>query len=127
MTRRHGNMAPGDRTSEWVSRRIGSMTSIVLHTVAFALCFVAVFLGWIALEAMLLWLTTIVSLEAIYIGLFLQNSSNRHGDAAEANAKLDAETNIKAEEEVEELQQALVIVNNKLNFLISTQAQGIDW
>ncbi len=35
----------GDRTAEWMSRRIGSMPSSFLHTMAFIACIVAVTLG----------------------------------------------------------------------------------
>lgn len=70
-------------------RRIGSTLSIFLHTAAFASCFQAVLLGEIDLRDMLLRLTTVVSLEAIYNGLFLQNSSNRHGDSNEHQAAED--------------------------------------
>jgi hypothetical protein len=45
--------------------RIGSPLSIFLHTAAFVACFEAWLLGEVRLEDMLLWLTTIVSLEAI--------------------------------------------------------------
>jgi hypothetical protein len=77
--RRHHrtNMKAGDRYAEWISRGICSAVSIFPHTSPFWACFQAVFLGEIRLPKMLLWLTTIVSLEAIYIGLFLQDSSNR--------------------------------------------------
>lgn len=119
-------MSAGDRAAEWVSRRVGSMPSIIVHTIAFALCFVAVFLGWIGLEAMLLWLTTVVSLEAIYIGLFLQNSSNRHGDTSEANAKHDFETNVEAKDEIEELQKAFIRIDRQLRYLISTREKAGD-
>ena len=117
-------MSAGDRAAEWMSRRIGSTPSIIGHTVAFVLAFVLVTQGMIELQSMLLWLTTIVSLEAIYIGLFLQNSSNRHGDQSEANAQNDAETNLKAKEEIDELQKAFIRMDIKLDALLSTQ--GID-
>jgi hypothetical protein len=58
------NMRVGDRFAEWMSRRIGSPLSIFLHTAAFVACFEAWLLGEVRLEKMLLWLTTIVSLEA---------------------------------------------------------------
>ena len=124
---RHPTASKGDRMAEWVSRRIGSTPSIIFHSIAFASCFVAVGLRLIGLEAMLLWLTTVVSLEAIYIGLFLQNSSNRHGDRSEANARHDAATNIKAEKEIEELQQAFMRLDKMVKYLISTQTEKIDW
>jgi uncharacterized membrane protein len=97
------SMNRSDRVAEWVARRIGSMPSIVAHTLAFVACFEAVVLGEIDLPSMLLWLTTVVSLEAIYIGLFLQNSSNRHGDASEHEAQADYLTNLEAKGDIEKL------------------------
>jgi uncharacterized membrane protein len=106
--------------AEWVARRIGSMPSIVAHTLAFIACFEAVALGEIDLQAMLLWLTTIVSLEAIYIGLFLQNSSNRHGDASEHQAEADYATNIAAKQDIEKLIQSLArIETDKLDKILA--------
>src|SRR5450432_4044034 len=95
------SMNVGDRLAEWISRRIGSPLSIFLHTAAFVACFEAVWLQEIQLEQMLLWLTTVVSLEAIYIGLFLQNSSNRHGDMAQLQSNADYVTNLKAKADIE--------------------------
>jgi uncharacterized membrane protein len=114
-------MSPGDHAAEWTARRIGSTPSIIAHTLAFLTCFGAVYLRAIGLTDLLLWLTTIVSLEAIYIGLFLQNSSNRHGDESEANAQNDAETNLAAKEEIEDLQKAFIRMDNKLDALLSTR------
>jgi uncharacterized membrane protein len=92
--------------------------SIFLHTAAFVACFEAWLLGEARLEDMLLWLTTIVSLEAIYIGLFLQNSSN-HGDANEQQAAEDYRTNVEAERRVERLEIELArIESEKLDAIL---------
>jgi len=106
------NMKVGDRFAEWISRRIGSPLSIFLHTAAFVACFEAVWLQEVPLEQMLLWLTTVVSLEAIYIGLFLQNSSNRHGDEAEHQAWADFQTNIESKFDIEQVMQNLARIED---------------
>jgi uncharacterized membrane protein len=112
-------MTRSDAIAEWVARRIGSMPSIIAHTLAFVACFEAVWLGEIALESMLLWLTTIVSLEAIYIGLFLQNSSNRHGDASEHQAEADYRTNVESKEDIEQLIESVArIETDKLDKIL---------
>jgi uncharacterized membrane protein len=100
-------MRAGDRFAEWMSCRIGSPLSIFLHTAAFVACFEAWLLGEVWLEDMLLWLTTIVFLEAIYIGLFLQNSANRHGDANEHQAAENFRVNQEAKIDIEELMRRL--------------------
>lgn len=55
---------------------LGSPTSIIVHTLFFALCFSTVIFGGVEFDKMLLVLTTIVSLEAIYLSLFIQMSVN---------------------------------------------------
>jgi len=55
---------------------IGSPASIVIHTLLFAGSFIAVLTGWLHLDRMLLVLTTIVSLEAIYLAIFIQMTIN---------------------------------------------------
>jgi Protein of unknown function (DUF1003) len=85
-------------------------------------CFEAWLLGEVRLEDMLLWLTTIVSLEAIYIGLFLQNSSNRHGDANERQAAEDFRVNQEAKIDIEELMRRLSrLKTEKLDRLLTIQ------
>lgn len=55
---------------------IGSPASIIIHTILFAGSFLAVLTGWLHLDRMLLVLTTIVSLEAIYLAIFIQMTIN---------------------------------------------------
>ena len=54
-----------------VTQAIGSITSVVIHTVLFLGAFTLVLLG-VDLDRVLLVLTTIVSLEAIYLSIFIQ-------------------------------------------------------
>lgn len=54
---------------------VGSVASIILHTILFIVFLCLYFLG-MSLEKVLLILTTIVSLEAIYLSLFIQMSVN---------------------------------------------------
>jgi low affinity Fe/Cu permease len=71
------------KTALAVTRWIGSPASIVIHTLAFIGCFVAVMLGWIQWNEMLLVVTTIVSLEAIYLSIFIQLTINYTTEAVE--------------------------------------------
>jgi peptidoglycan hydrolase CwlO-like protein len=64
------------KTALSVTNWVGSLQSIVIHTIAFAASFLAVYLGAVPLERMLLVLTTIVSLEAIYLAIFIQMTIN---------------------------------------------------
>lgn len=72
---------------------VGSISSLVVHTLLFALCFVAVFFG-VPFEQMLLVLTTVVSLEAIYLAIFIQMTVNRNTQSLE-----------EVEEDIDEIQK----------------------
>lgn len=63
---------------EWV----GSFPSLIIHTIIFISCFI---LGYISgnWDTVLLVLTTIVSLEAIYLSIFIQMSINRNTESLE--------------------------------------------
>ena len=64
------------KTALAVTRWIGSPTSVIIHTILFISCFLAVEEGLILFENMLLILTTIVSLEAIYLSILIQMTIN---------------------------------------------------
>jgi uncharacterized protein YoxC len=63
-------------TALTITRWVGSLQSIVIHTVIFILSFGTVLLGVFSFDRMLLVLTTILSLEAIYLSLFIQMTVN---------------------------------------------------
>lgn len=66
---------------------VGSMQSLLVHTILFLSCFVAGFLG-VDWNEILLVLTTIVSLEAIYLAIFIQMSINKTSETI-ANVEQD--------------------------------------
>ena len=59
---------------------IGTPISIIIHTALFIAAFMFYFAG-IPFETILLVLTTIVSLEAIYLSLFIQLSVNKNTES----------------------------------------------
>lgn len=65
-----------DRISLNATRWIGSTPSLITHTILFVSAFVLVYLGF-NFDRVLLALTTIVSLEAIYLAIFIQMTINR--------------------------------------------------
>ncbi len=65
-----------EKLSEKLTTSIGTPTSIVVHTILFASIFGLQNFG-IALDQILLILTTAVSLEAIYLAIFIQMTVNR--------------------------------------------------
>jgi uncharacterized protein YoxC len=66
-----------ERLAFGAAENMGSVPSLVLHTLFFAGAFA---LRWFdfALDQILLLLTTVVSLEAIYMAIFIQMTVNRH-------------------------------------------------
>ncbi|MEK7604487.1 MAG: DUF1003 domain-containing protein [Patescibacteria group bacterium] len=80
---------------------VGSVPSLIIHTILFASSFVFAVVGVVEWSTMLLVLTTLVSLEAIYLAIFIQMSVNRH--AAElAEVSEDVED---IQEDIEEISQ----------------------
>jgi peptidoglycan hydrolase CwlO-like protein len=73
---------------------IGSPASLALHTLIFAVFFAASILNLVPWDLMLLVLTTIVSLEAIYLAIFIQMSVNRQSISLK-----------EVEEDVEDIQE----------------------
>ncbi len=64
------------KTAIGVTRWIGSPISVVVHTLIFVASFIVATEGFVDFELMLLVLTTIVSLEAIYLSIFIQMTIN---------------------------------------------------
>jgi len=64
------------KTALTVTRWVGSPASVAVHTVLFIASFLAVYFGFIAFEQMLLIVTMLVSLEAIYLSIFIQMTIN---------------------------------------------------
>lgn len=89
-----------ERFSLKVTRWAGSTDSLVFHTIFFSFMFMLLFLG-IAFDTILLVLTTIVSLEAIYFSIFIQMSVNRQSRRLREVSK-DIE---EIQEDVEEIQE----------------------
>ena len=82
------------------TRFIGSTESLLVHTILFVGSFLLYFWG-VALEKILLIVTTIVSLEAIYLSIFIQMSVNRQARKLHAVAR-DVED---IQEDVDEIQK----------------------
>ena len=90
------------RFTTWV----GSPASLVLHTLIFVGFFILVALGVLALESMLLILTTLVSLEAIYLAIFIQMTVN-----------MNTESLREVEEDIDEIQEDVEEINEDIDEL----------
>jgi len=84
-----------------VTRWIGSPISLAVHTVLFIASFYAVHLQIIVFSEMLLILTTIVSLEAIYLAIFIQMTINyTTQELAEVSEDID-----EIQQDIDEIQE----------------------
>lgn len=76
-----------------ITEGVGTPASIFVHTIAFGAVFLLPLMG-IPLDSILLILTTVVSLEAIYLAIFIQMTVNRNIESLEG-----------VEEDIEEIQE----------------------
>ena len=101
------------KTARTATRWIGSPQSILLHTILFAVSFGAAWTGAVDVDRMLLILTTIVSLEAIYLAIFIQMTINEQAqdideiqeDIEEIQEDVEEMSGEDKEEEVREAQE----------------------
>ena len=82
------------------TRSIGSVWSLIIHTILFIVSFILYFFG-VNFNTILLTVTTIVSLEAIYLAIFIQMSVNHQSEKVHEIAE-DVE---EMQEDVEEMQE----------------------
>lgn len=92
-----------DQFTNWV----GSTSSIIVHTILFVAAFVFVAFG-VQLNTVLLVLTTAVSLEAIYLALFIQMTVNKNTqsleDVAEDVEEIEKDID-EIEKDIDEIQE----------------------
>lgn len=89
-----------ERLSIQATEQVGSVTSLIIHTVLFMGIFSLRIVDF-SVEEILLILTTIVSLEAIYLAIFIQMTVNRQA-AGLAEVQEDIED---IQEDVEEISE----------------------
>lgn len=82
---------------------IGSLSSLFLHTVAFIVAFALGIFHIFAWNDILLILTTAVSLEAIYLAIFIQMSVNQNSESLR-----------EVEEDVDEIQKDIDALSKTL-------------
>lgn len=82
-----------DILSTAIPKWMGTTTSIIVHTLLFGGIFLLRYTG-MGVDQIMLVLTTVVSLEAIYLSLFIQMTVNRQGQSLE-----------NVEEDIDEIQK----------------------
>lgn len=92
-----------DKFTKW----IGSISSVIFHTIFFIFCLISPLFGF-DFDRTLLFLTTLVSLEAIYLAIFIQftvNKSNENIEKVEKNIDEIQEDIDEIQEDVDEIQE----------------------
>ena len=112
----------GDRIADTAAGAMGSWAFIILQTIFVILWMVLNVVGiiqhWDIYPFILL--NLIFSTQAAYAAPIIMMSQNRQTQRDRAQAEADYETNVKAKEEIEELQRRLArIENEKLERIIS--------
>jgi uncharacterized membrane protein len=104
----------GDRFADVIADFVGSWPFVIIHIVWFS--------AWIGFKFEPFpygFLTMTVSLEAIFLTTLVLMSQNRQEERDRTQAEADYETNVKAEEEIEELQTLLSrIESDKLDKIL---------
>jgi len=72
-----------EKMADGITAWIGSIPSLILHTLFFITAFLLPALGIIDFDKMLLVLTTVLSLEAIYLSILIQMSVNKSHEKIE--------------------------------------------
>ena len=93
-----------------ITKRIGSLPSLFLHTLFFIGMFCLPWLG-VGFDKMLLVLTTMVSLEAIYLSIFIQMTVNHQArQIEEVSEDIDD-----IQEDVEEIQEGVEEISKDID------------
>jgi uncharacterized membrane protein len=114
----HRRRTLAQRIGDWIAVRAARESSIAFH--------LAWFVGWIAVNSGRLFirpfdpfpftlLTTVVSLEAIFLTLFVLASENRLTQEAERRGQLDLQVNLLAEQEMTMVLRMLKEICEHLN------------
>ena len=99
------------RMTDGIMWRIGSIPSLIAHSLAFILAFLLPIFGWLSFDKMLLVLTTVLSLEAIYLAIFIQMSVNRSNENIE-DLKEDVG---EIQEDIEDIQEDIEEISDDID------------
>ena len=97
-----------DKMADSVISWIGSTASLVFHTLLFITSFLLPLFKVVDFQELLLVLTTIVSLEAIYLSIFIQmsvNKSNKHIEVIKEDVNEIQEDIDEIQEDIDEIQE----------------------
>ena len=105
---KHENISALDKMADGIIAWIGSTASLIFHTLLFLISFLLPLFRIVEFQEMLLVLTTIVSLEAIYLSIFIQmsvNKSNKHIEVIKEDVNEIQEDIDEIQEDIDEIQE----------------------
>lgn len=97
---------------EAATRWVGSVSSVIVHTLAFTAAFTLGALHLFSWDGVLLVLTTVVSLEAIYLAIFIQMSVNQNTESLR-----------EVEEDVDEIQKDIDAIEQDVDEIQEDEAE----
>lgn len=109
-----------EKNAERATRWIGSTQSLVTHTIIFIVAFILPIAHVVTFTDMLLVLTTLVSLEAIYLAIFIQMSVNKNtADIEEIQEDVEViqEDIDEIQEDVEDIQEDVEVIQEEIEDL----------
>lgn len=100
-----------ERIANGIMWWIGSIPSLVVHTLIFLACFLLPLFNIVPFDKMLLTLTTILSLEAIYLAIFIQMSVNKSQEHIE-----DIREDVtEIQEDIEDIQEDIEDISDDID------------
>jgi len=116
--KRKRKFSPVEQTANRFTEWVGSTSSLLVHTLVFVVSLALVFLG-VGVDKVLLVLTTAVSLEAIYLAIFIQMTVNRNTQSLE-----EVEEDIdEIQEDVEEIEKDIDEIQEDVDKLEEDEAE----
>lgn len=115
--RRQKNISALEKIADGVTWWVGSVQSVIIHTILFFVSFALPLLGIINWDKMLLVLTTVVSLEAIYLAIFIQmsvNKSHEHIEDLKEDVTEIHENIEDIQEDIEEISEDIEEINEDI-------------
>ena len=100
-----------EKITDWIMWWIGSIPSLIAHSLIFLSAFLLPLFGWVEFDKMLLVLTTVLSLEAIYLAIFIQMSVNRSQEHIE---DLKEDVN-EIQEDIEDIQEDIEEISEDID------------
>lgn len=99
-----------ERMADGITSWIGSIPSLIIHTLLFITSFLLPVFGIVDVDKMLLVLTTVLSLEAIYLSILIQMSVNKSHEKIE-----DIQEDIEEiSEDIEDIQEDIEEISEDL-------------